>query len=268
MKALWVVISVLVCVLVVSAASAEEFKPGLAAHYYKDADNWDGLWPDDTDAPLVDPKTCTFTEFQYTRVEPVVNHLFVRSGWFSVRWVGYIEVPGDGEAKAFLFEVWADDGCRLQIGDTVLINSWYACPEDIPAARRTATATLAPGKHRIVVEYFQGQSLEAADNDPMKLYWASPALNMEKQVVPQERLFHKDEDKETPDAWEIKPPQTAVQLAASMLEDAQAAEENKDYAYALRLYRRILQIAPDSQEAKTARERILAIESDPNITEK
>jgi PA14 domain-containing protein len=268
MKTLCVAFCALCCMLVATSASAEEFSAGLAAHYYKDATNWNGLWPDDTDTPLADPKACTFTEFKYTRVEPVVNHLFVRSGWFSVRWVGYIDVPGAGDAKTFLFETWADDGCRLQIDDKVLINSWYACPENIPAAHRTATATLTPGRHRIVIEYFQGQSLEALDSDPIKLYWQCAALGIAKQVVPEDRLSHKEADKGTPDAWEIKPPQTVVQLATSMLTDAQTAEENKDYAYALRLYRRILLIAPDTDAAKTAKERILAIESDPTIGDK
>ena len=153
----------MLCVLAATAvAQAAEYEPGVAAHYYKDATNWNGLWPSDTDAPLADPKTCTFTEFKYTQIEPVVNHLFTRSGWFSVRWVGYIDVPGDdNELNAFILELWADDGCRLQIDDDVLINSWYACPEDIDEARRKASASLKPGKHRIIIEYFQGQSLEA-----------------------------------------------------------------------------------------------------------
>jgi hypothetical protein len=246
------------------AAPAAEYQPGLAAHYYKDLPNWDGLWPSDTDTPLADPKACTFTEFKYTRVEPVVNHLFVRSGWFSVRWVGYVDVPGT-EANTFLFEVWADDGCRLQIDDTVLVNSWYACPEDIDESHRTASATLTPGKHRIIVEYFQGQSLDEGDHDPIKLYWQCFKLNIAREVVPEGRLSHKEEDKGTPDAWAVKPPQTVGQLADSMWDDAQKAEKRGDYAYALRLYRRILLIAPESPVAPKARERIVAIESDPRL---
>jgi len=252
--------------LLAAAANAEdpEYKTGLAAHYYKDATEWNGLWPDDTDTPLADPKACTFTEYKYTNIEPLVNHLFIRSGWFSVRWVGYIDVPGNAE-NTFAFEVWADDGCRLQIDDNVLINSWYACPENITWAHRTASAALKPGKHRIILEYFQGQSLEENDNDPIKLYWACNNLNIENQIVPETRLVHKEEDEATPDAWAIKPPQTNQQLAENMWNDAQTAENNKDYAHALRLYRRILLIAPDTETAKKAKERILAIEGDPEF---
>lgn len=265
MKSLTIAAAALCCMLAASlAADAADYQAGLAGHYYKDVTNWNGLWPDDTDTPLADPKTCTFTEFKYTRVEPVVNHLFIRSGWFSVRWVGYIDVPGDGE-NVFLLELWADDGCRLQIDDQVLINSWYACPENIDASHRTATASLTPGKHRIVIEYFQGQSLEAQDSDPIKLYWACTALNIAKQVVPEARLLHKAEDELTPDDWAIKPPQTVDELAENLWKDAQAAEESKDYAHALRLYRRILLIAPDGELATKAKGRILAIEGDPTI---
>ena len=264
MRSARVLVFVLCCVFVASAARAGEYTPGLAAHYYKDATNWNGLWPDDTDAPLADPRECTFTEFKYTRVEPVVNHLFVRSGWFSVRWVGYIDVPGD-EANVFFFELWADDGCRLQIDDDVLVNSWYACPENIEAAHRTASATLTPGKHRIVIEYFQGQSLEQDDSDPAKLYWSCAKLNLEKEIVPEAKLSHKAEDEATPEKWEIKPPDTTQQLAENLWNDAQAAEKRGDYRYALRLYRRILLIAPKTAVATKAKERILAIEADPRI---
>ena len=259
-----VVMACLLCCTLLAAvpAGAEDFKPGLAAHYYKDATNWNGLWPDDTDSPLADPKACTFTEFKYTQVEPLVNHLFVRSGWFSVRWVGYIDVPADG---TYMIEVWADDGCRLQLDDKVLVNSWYACPEDIDAAHRFASATLTAGKHRLVIEYFQGQSLEAQDSDPIKLYWSCASAGIARQIVPEARLVHKTEDEGTPDAWEIKPPQTKDQLCESMWNDAQAAEQSGDYAHALRLYRRIILINPDSAIATKAKERVLAIESDPTL---
>ncbi len=269
MKALGIA-GVVCCVLAVAGiALAEDFEPGLAAHYYKDATNWFGLWPSDTDAPLADPKTCTFTDFKYTEVEPLVNHLFVRSGWFSVRWVGYIDVPGEGEERnTFLLEVWADDGCRLQIDDDVVVNSWYACPEDIDASHRKASVTLTPGKHRIILEYFQGQSLEQNDADPIKFYWTCASLGLERQIVPNQRFSHKPEDKETPDDWAIKPPSTNAQLAANMWEDAQRAEGIGDYAHALRLYRRILVLTPGGDVADAARARILAIEADPRIEDK
>jgi hypothetical protein len=255
-----VIVAALAMGLLVASANAADFEAGLAAHYYKDATHWNGLWPDDTDTPMTDPKAATFTELKYTRVEPVVNHLFIRSGWFSVRWVGYIDVPGEGE-NVFTFELWADDGCRLQIDDEVLINSWYACPEDIDAAHRLATKKLTPGKHRIVIEYFQGQSLENQDADPVKLYWSCGSLNMTKAVVPQDKLSHKAEDTQNPDSWAIQPPETVEQLGEGMWEDAQAAENSGDLAHALRLYRRILLVSPDTEWATKARARILEIEA-------
>ena len=265
MRTLLLTLALLGCIAFAStAAVAADYLPGLAGHYYKDADNWNGLWPDDTDMPLADPSACTFSTFEYTRIEPIVNHLFIRSGWFSVRWVGYIDVPGT-EANTFLFELWADDGCRMQIDDKVLVSSWYACPENIPQSHRTATATLTPGKHRIVIEYFQGQSLEEADSDPCKLYWSCPGLNLEKEIVPDTRLVHKLADEGTPDAWAIKPPPTVQELVSNLWDDAQRAEATGDYAHALRLYRYIIEIAPNVEQAQQAKDRVLQLEADPTV---
>ena len=167
-------------------------KHGLVAHYYKDATNWDGNWEPGS-KPQVDPKDWTFTKYHHSRVEPLINHLFIRRGWFSVRWKGQIEVPGKDETDV-TFEIWADDGCRLVIDDKVVINDWRDMPEDATDAKRSGTVRLSAGKHKIVVDYFQGESLRKNDHDPIKLYWALPMRGAKKHIVPASALSYTDDD--------------------------------------------------------------------------
>jgi hypothetical protein len=309
--------------------------PGLVAHYFADGTNWNGAWPDEVSVPAADPSDSTFTKYEYSRVEPVINHLFIRKGWFSVRWTGYFD-PGisvtpapavvrgrininpnnsdqnefalvldsgqvitrdnlkkrrftghlgsarsvhvkpkgngnqngltvdgipypisnadtcdisstnmtvrlyhekdkaDGkgleawwieiaaedatisrgadapavptrapvpapeaanEDPEFIFQVFADDGCRLFLDGKAIIDDWRACSEELPEASRTAEPVkLANGKHRIVVEYFQGQSLKDKDHDPIVVYWSCPSRNIQRQIVPATALSHGEGD--------------------------------------------------------------------------
>jgi len=49
-------------------------------------------------------------------------------------------------------EMWCDDGCRLYIDGTKVIDAWkFQAP-----ARYTASVTLSPGAHTAVVKYFEG----------------------------------------------------------------------------------------------------------------
>ena len=203
MRTLVVAVVVLsIAALAMPGWAADEFKAGLVAHYYKDVQNWGGNWPDGVSVPKADPKDWTFTTYAYSREEPLINHLFIRNGWFSVRWVGYINVqPGEGSEKktpdgpvSVTFELWFDDGARLTIDGQKVIDDWKACWEKAPESHRKATATPTPGMHRIVIEYFQGQSLEENDHDPAKAFWASDDLGIKHQPIPAAHFFHKAED--------------------------------------------------------------------------
>lgn len=198
------------CVVFVAARAADNTggsnegrQRGLVAHYFKDPTNWNGKWPDSQAEPSADPKDYTFTEYTYSRVEPLINHQFIHNGWFTIRWVGDFDPfpPGAdngdkprGEYEYF-FEIFADDGCRLTLDGQTLIESWQACCEKSEKAIRPAQPVkLAPGPHRIVVEYFQGLSLQHDDHDPMKLYWMCPARNVPRQVIPASHFSHTKDD--------------------------------------------------------------------------
>lgn len=186
----------------------EDPKTGLVAHYFKDATEWDGKWKEG-EKPTVDPKEFTFGEYRYSRIEPLINHLFIRRGWFSVRWVGSVKVePGLGVLKGakkpplpegpvdVTFELWCDDGARLFIDGVKLIDDWRPCAETDPEAHRKVTVKLVPGPHKIVVEYFQGESLRKHDKDPAKLYWTCAALKIKRKIIPAAHFFHTAEDLE------------------------------------------------------------------------
>ena len=189
----------LACTVV--AGESANVKPtdgsGLVAHYYRDVQNWGGTWPDEGEISG-NAKDWTFTKYSYTRVEPLINHLFIRSGWFSVRWKGTISIPDSRtdseEGDLYTFYIWADDGCRLSINGKQLIDSWQPTWEESPEALRKVSVKLKPGEYPIVVEYFQGSSLKKKDKDPIKLYWECEAMNIPKKIIPASRFSHTKAD--------------------------------------------------------------------------
>lgn len=198
----WLLAAILLGTVLPLAADggSKTYEDGLVAHYYKDPTNWDDRWPQTQSVPIPGtvPENWTFTSYQYSRVEPLVNHLFIRRGWFSVRWVGYLDVQpghqakGTPEAGQVTFELWMDDGARLFIDGVKLIDDWGACPETSARSHRRATVTLSRGYHKIVIEYFQGLSLEKNDHDPAKIYWSSADFGIPHQIIPASHFYHED----------------------------------------------------------------------------
>ncbi|MGC9467830.1 MAG: PA14 domain-containing protein [Anaerolineae bacterium] len=71
----------------------------------------------------------------------------VNADHFSARWTRYIDVtPG-----TYQFTVTSDDGIRVWVDDTLILDKWYVHPPET----FTAEAYLAAGHHLIKVEYFE-----------------------------------------------------------------------------------------------------------------
>jgi beta-glucosidase len=68
---------------------------------------------------------------------------------FSIRWRGEVRVKA---AATYRLVTNSDDGVRVFVDDKKLIEDWTSHPTKTQAA----TLPLAPGKHKVVVEYFQG----------------------------------------------------------------------------------------------------------------
>lgn len=94
---------------------------------------------------------------------------------FSVRWTGEI-LPQFDDEYTFYFTV--DDGVRIWIGSTLLIDQWT----DQASVEHTATIDLEQKKYPIKIEYYENDGEAVA-----LLSWSCSQLM--KQIVPASQLF-------------------------------------------------------------------------------
>ncbi len=74
---------------------------------------------------------------------------------FSVRWTKTLNITSAGDYK---FSVTADDGVRLKVDGTTIIDKW----QDQAASTYNSTKTLASGNHTVVMEYYENSGLAVA----------------------------------------------------------------------------------------------------------
>jgi hypothetical protein len=100
----------------------------------------------------------------------------INSDNFSVRWSGKIQPL---YSEIYTFKTRSDDGIRLWINGTRIINNWT----DHSATFNEGTISLSAGvKYDIVLEYYENGGDAVA-----QLYWFS--RNQREQIVPQSQLF-------------------------------------------------------------------------------
>src|SRR5205823_463467 len=104
-------------------------------------------------------------------------------GRFSVRLHGNVTAPIAGE---YHFSIESNDGVRIEIDGTRIIDDWTVGPR----RKRDAMLALAKGAHAIVVEYFKGTRGLVTEGDAaelnrnvLRLYWSTRAS--EPRLVPQ-----------------------------------------------------------------------------------
>jgi flagellar hook assembly protein FlgD len=113
---------------------------------------------------------------------------------FSARWEGYLYVP-TAKAGDITFKTVTDDGVRLYIGGSTVIDKWrlqshqtIGTPSD--ECTHEATVNLSAGYHSIKFEYFEWDGGED-DPDPCKLYWDGtiiPSTNLFTEIPPSSNL--------------------------------------------------------------------------------
>jgi hypothetical protein len=123
------------------------------------------------------------TAFVLTRVDPTVNfnwgtgspHPSIGPETFSVRWTGQVKAD---HTQVYTFSTVSNDGVRLWIGGTLLINNWTT---HFPT-ENTGTITLQAGQwYTVKLEYFEGNG-----SSVISLSYASASTP--KQVVPSDHL--------------------------------------------------------------------------------
>jgi len=100
--------------------------------------------------------------------------------YFGLEFTGYIKIPSDG---IYTFYTSSDDGSRLFIGDSLLIDN-----DGIQAeTERSRQIALAAGYHSIRVLYFDFNYGET-----LKVFYKGPGID--KQEIPESKFFHLKND--------------------------------------------------------------------------
>ncbi len=95
------------------------------------------------------------------REEPEINydwgtgspHPSVNADQFSARWTRYLDVSG-----AYRFTATGDDGFRVYLDGTLIINEWY----DHAAKTVSVERTLSSGHHLLVFEFYENADVAVA----------------------------------------------------------------------------------------------------------
>jgi hypothetical protein len=147
------------------AETVDDVEPGLTYRYYE------GDWPKIPDfASLTPVKSGEARGFDLK--------LRQRDDKFGLVFEGYVEVPHDGPYRFFTR---SDDGSRLTIGETVVVNN----DGHHAAEEQSGIIALASGKHPIRVDYF-----DADKDEVLEVRYAGPTVA--KREVPRSALFHEN----------------------------------------------------------------------------
>ncbi len=103
--------------------------------------------------------------------------LRLRNDYFGFRFSGFVQVPQDG---VYTFYTASDDGSRLFIGNTMVVNNDGLHP----TVEASGTIGLKAGMHAIRVEFF-----EYAGGEALQVSYQGPGIS--KQPIPAGALFHK-----------------------------------------------------------------------------
>lgn len=139
-----------------------------------------GLWGEYFDDPELDLDGTPVVE----RLDPVINFQWggdspdpqVPADYFTGRWTGEIQSVFEGE---YTFYVTSDDGCRLWVNDSLLIDQW------VPQATTELQGRifLEKGKrYHIRLEY-----MEIKGGAELSMAWSHPRIL--KEIIPRRQMY-------------------------------------------------------------------------------
>jgi hypothetical protein len=142
----WQIVLIAACALVIAARWFVPVTSGLRMELFETAD-WSGVPGRDVQAADISLRS---TMRAWVRQPDV----------FSARWSGYLVVA---QAGTYTFSLTSDDGSRLRIGETLVIDNGG----NHAAQTKTAQVPLERGTHPITLEYHQAGGAAVLD-----LQWA------------------------------------------------------------------------------------------------
>jgi len=172
-------ITILICILLLGNSCNNN----VSSH---EIPGWSLVWNDEFNGEVIDTMQWTFDlgtgapSFEaYGNSSPdFVPDNFPKDN-FSVRWDGSIQIDVTDE---YTFYIISDDGVRLSIADSIIIDNWH--PQ--PPTEKSGTIVLEQGmSYPIIIEYYEDSGGEA-----IIFGWESTLLS--KQLVPSSHLSTPD----------------------------------------------------------------------------
>lgn len=146
--------------LTVAPASAQDGEPTIqSTDAFWEAAYWNNVTLSGEPALR---RTESNLEFDWGRGSPAGG---IADNNFSARWTRVVEFPVSGR---YTFTSLSDDGVRVWVDDTLLVDEWH----DHAVQTHTADVSLAAGHHEVKVEYY-----ERAGEAVIGLSWHGPQSN-------------------------------------------------------------------------------------------
>jgi hypothetical protein len=146
---------------------------GLRGQYYNDSSNAPYPLANPFSGAAVLTRTDVQVDFDWGSGAPASQ---ISTNFFSVKWTGQLKAPVSG---SYTFTVRGDDGVRLLLNGTKVIDGW----RDQGATPYSYTTTLTAGTlYDIELHYYEHEG-----NAECRLEWSYPGQST--QAIPQSQLY-------------------------------------------------------------------------------